>query len=159
MNVATVDSPRGLPVHRALASGVYIKGRRCILFVGMGYSVSKYWGFRCFLQVSLISIKTVNHIRVHIYYSTETLVLHQGPRRAILPISTFVLRRIPFLVYVKPYEVKQECILLSSSNTSTFDIIVFYLDVLIALAQILEQKRVAYPVTILHSSYLTFSQC
>lgn len=160
LNVAIVDSPpgfpglRGLPVHRALASTVSINAV-FLSFVGKGYSVPKYWGFGSFLQECLTSIKTANRKRVDISYSTEPLELQQGIRRATLPISTFVLRGIPFLVYVEPYEVEQECIRLGSSNTSTFDIMSFYFAVLIALAQkadnMLQQKRDAYPVTILRS--------
>lgn len=157
LNVAIVDSRPGLPglaLHRALASTVSINAQ-FLSFVGMGYLVPQYWGFGDFLQECLTTLKTANRKRVDISSSMEPLVLHQGLRDTFLPIFTFGHRGIPFLAYVEPYDVEQECIRLGFSNTSTFDITGFYVAVLISLAQMadnmLEQKRDAYPVNILRS--------
>lgn len=97
------------------------------------------------------SVKTANSKPVDISCSAETLLLHQGPSRAIHRVPAFNLRGIPFLVYVEPFQVEAECLRLGCSITR-FHYMSFYFAVLISLAQqaerILGQKRDAYPVII-----------
>lgn len=149
LKLEIVDGSCTIPAPRPLGSDISVD-LTLLKAVGIWFLQPKYSGFGGFLQECLTAVKTANGQPVDVSFSPGPIELKRPTDFAVLRVSHYSYRRIPFLAFVTPDEVQRARSAMGICDADTFDITSYYLAVLIALSQqavnFLERGRDAYPV-------------